>query len=474
MCDKSYRPLDEGPCSVKLRSQKYIGIKKCLQIFSVLAVLVCIMCAGMVFIIHQSDHGNSYSFDWIKPKNHLIVYSIKKSHEEIVTRATNTLNKAPKETEKVVSCYYDTPSLNESNQLLPTDIHPHLCTHINVAFARIVNKKISLEDSQYKVLLDIIKLKTVNPTLKILLSVGGAGNGSGFSEMVINHASRKLFIKSVKSILHNYNLDGIDIDWEFPVFDNGKSNNTDSRERQHFSQLLREIRSEYIREKRDYLLTVAVAAPKTIVDVSYDIDQLNLYTDYVNVMTYDFHSYTKYTPFTGFNSPLYPKHDEILYMATLNINYTVQMYLTKGLHKDKIVVGVPTYGHSFTLVNPDNARVGSPASGYGSLGGTGFVNYPDICLFVANHSDVVIKEDEEAKVPYLYKGKEWVSYESPASVAAKADFIRDHDLRGAMIYSLNADDFIGICSEQSSGDIKFPLLRSIKNSLLGYDSSAEY
>lgn len=56
---------------------------------------------------------------------------------------------------------------------------------------------------------------------------------------------------------------------------------------------------EYVREKRDYILSTAVAAPRTIVDISYDVLELNKYVDFVNVMTYDFHFYSKFTPFTG-------------------------------------------------------------------------------------------------------------------------------------------------------------------------------
>lgn len=84
---------------------------------------------------------------------------------------------------------------------------------------------------------------------------------------------------------------GLDIDWEFPSAHN--------RERQHFSQLLHEIRREYEREHRTYLLSVAVAAPEGIAFYAYDIGEINNYADYVNIMSYDYHFYTKASPFTG-------------------------------------------------------------------------------------------------------------------------------------------------------------------------------
>lgn len=369
---------------------------------------------------------------------------------------------------RVVSCYYNMPSSNFESQLLPQNISPHLCTHINVAFAQVKNKQIYLTDLQIKNIREVLLIKNKNPKLKILLSVGGGGNTEGFSDMVVNHAARKEFIRSIKYTLLNYSLDGIDLDWEYPAL-HQYSREAGKRERQHFSQLLREIRMEYIREKRSYLLTVALAAPQIIVDVAYDVDQVNLYVDYANIMTYDFHYYTQYTPFTGLNSPLYARPSEHFYMGTLNINYTIQMFLSKGLKESKIVVGISTYGHSFTLVNEENANIGSPVSGYGHVGGSGFVNYPEVCDFMrTNNNNVTLIQEENAKVPYLYKQTEWISFDSPQSVRVKAEYIKRQNLRGAMIYALNSDDYEGLCGKTifSNTSDNFPLVASIRNIIL--------
>ncbi|XP_034826935.1 chitinase-3-like protein 1 [Maniola hyperantus] len=362
----------------------------------------------------------------------------------------------------VLVCYYNTPRPGAARQLQPRDIHPRLCTHINVAFATIEDDEIHLEEHQRQTISELVKLKETNPNLKVLLSVGGAGSHSGFQNMVSNHTCRKTFIRSIKYILRNLTLDGVDLDWEFPAVE--YQSEAGKRERQHFSQLLREIRAEYRRERRSYLLTVAAAAPQVIVDAAYDVEQLNLYVDLVNIMTYDFHTYTRFTPLTGLNSPLYARAAEELYLATLNINYTVQMYRSKGLDPGKMVVGIPTYGHSFTLVNSENTNVGSPALGFGKLGELGFVSYTDICRFLdtfGNESKIHV--DEDARVPYFYRGSEWVSYDNPDSVMEKADYIRSNKLRGAMVYSLNADDYEGVCVVAGRG--RFPLALSIKETL---------
>lgn len=300
-------------------------------------------------------------------------------------------------------------------------------------------------------------LKRRNKNLKILLWVGGAFS-TGFSDMVKNHANRKLFIQSVKLALETYRLDGLDLDWEFP--------NGFTKERMHFSQLLHEIRREYQREHRTYLLTIAVAAPQSIVDTSYDVQEINSYTDFVNIMTYDYHFYTKTTPFTGFNAPLYKRHDEGGIFAGLNINFTVNYWHSQGLDKNKIVIGLPTYGHSFTLVNPFNAGLMSPSSGFGSVGANGFTTYTDICWVTKNNIYVTSVYDVETCSPYLYSGTEWISYEDERSLECKTNYIKENGFGGAMIFSLNTDDYSSVCDEKyNSQQEKFPLVRKI-NSIL--------
>lgn len=71
------------------------------------------------------------------------------------------------------------------------------------------------------------------------------------------------------------------------------------------------------------------------------------YIDYVNVMAYDYHMYQAYLPLTGANSPLYVRQEEKGYFTTLNVNWTASYWLFKGMPASKIIIGIPTYGHSF-------------------------------------------------------------------------------------------------------------------------------
>jgi chitinase len=68
------------------------------------------------------------------------------------------------------------------------------------------------------------------------------------------------------------------------------------------------------------------------------------------------------------NAPLYPRENEPLEQTYLNLDHLVNYYLSKGLSKEKLILGITTYGRTFTLSNPDKTELGSVASGPGSRG----------------------------------------------------------------------------------------------------------
>ncbi|KAJ8956240.1 hypothetical protein NQ318_014971 [Aromia moschata] len=277
--------------------------------------------------------------------------------------------------------------------------------------------------------------------------------------MVSNHTNRKQFIQSVIGYVKNYKIDGIDLDWEFPNEPPG----LDKYQRMHFTQLLAELRKSADRQpaEHSFLVTVAVAATTNIIDNSYDVSYMNQYVDYVNLMAYDYHYYTKFTPFTGINSPLYGTESERFYLATLNINYSANYWNYLGMDRSKIVVGLPIYGHC--LLNVRNNGLYAPASGYGKLGTQGFVDYMQLCTFLsANHISPVFEMD--TKSPYA-KYSEWLSFDDVQSLTYKAEYVRDNKFGGAMVYALNSDDYRGVCKLQGMSNEKFPLVRVVRQIL---------
>ncbi|XP_034105222.1 chitinase-3-like protein 2 [Drosophila albomicans] len=362
--------------------------------------------------------------------------------------------------EQRLVCYY---SASDRIQLNLLDVPGDLCTHINIGAAELNNCTVTLSPRLEQVLQNETHLyKAANPHVKLLLWIGGADSGHQFAVMVGNHAQRKQFLRSLKAIMQKYrSLDGIDLDWEFP--------SAYANERMHFSQLLHEIRMEWTREKRDdNLLSLAVAAPEGIAFYAYDIREINLYVDYVNLMTYDFHFYREDMPFTGLNAPLAARPQEKSIMGTFNINYTAHWWLKNGLEPHRLVIGLPTYGHSFTLVNPFNTRIGAPASGYGKCGQLGFTTLSETCACADGYLKPIYTFDNDTCSPYLSSLGEWISYESKSSFVCKVNFIKSLKVGGLMIFSLNSDDLSNTCgyNPKSSGKPVFPLIEAAKEILM--------
>ncbi|KAH8421352.1 hypothetical protein KR009_002639, partial [Drosophila setifemur] len=363
--------------------------------------------------------------------------------------------------EQRLVCYYATDGKHDLGLM---DVPGDLCTHINIGPASLDNASLALSPDLVRVLQnDSRSYRAAHPQVHLLLWIGGADSGHQFARMVANHAMRKVFLRSLREIMRQYpSLDGIDLDWEFPsAYD---------QERMHLSQLLYEIRTEWRRERRENdILSLAVAAPEGIAIYGYDIRELNLYADYVNLMAYDFHFYREDTPFTGLNAPLYAHAKEHSLMATFNINYTVQWWLSNGLEAHRLVVGLPTYGHSFTLVNPLNRRIGAPASGYGKCGRLGFTTLSETCECANSYKMPVFTYDAETCSPYLSVLREWISYENQTSIACKANYVKSLKVGGVMVFSLNTDDLKNSCSFQPTLEENrapvFPLTQAVREVL---------
>ena len=133
-------------------------------------------------------------------------------------------------------------------------------------------------------------------------------------------------------------------------------------------------------------------------------------------------------------------------------------WLSKGAPKSKLVVGIPTYGQSWTL-SGSSTSIGSSGSGAGSQGSitqqAGFLSYQEICLNL-NNGWTVVKDLTGSRGPYAYNGNQWVGYDDPAMAGLKAQYILDNDLGGAMFWDLPSDDFNNRC-----GGGRYPIISAV-------------
>lgn len=223
----------------------------------------------------------------------------------------------------------------------------------------------------------------------------------------------------------------MDIDWEYPV---GRLDSVAAQEdKQNFVLLLSEVKR--VLTPAGFLLTVAVGATSPRGEISYDIPGVAANVDFINLMTYDLHG--SWDSQTGINAPLYAGSD---FNQQSNADACVKYWLSKGCPKEKLVLGIPTYGRTFALQDPSQNGINSPVSGAGDAGPftrqAGFLGYNEILL---NNWDSKWQDDQ--KVPYAFNGNQWVGYDDKNSVTEKVNYALSNDLAGCMFWSIETDDF---------------------------------
>ncbi|KAK3588545.1 hypothetical protein CHS0354_028963 [Potamilus streckersoni] len=119
-------------------------------------------------------------------------------------------------------------------------------------------------------------LKTRNPALKTLVSLGGWEMGSmKFHKMVESHANMNKFAQNSIAFLRTHNFDGLDMDWEYPA-----ARGSPVTDKHAFSELLMVLHNAFAAEgqrshKNRLLLTAAVAPSSYRTEQSYDVRMIS-------------------------------------------------------------------------------------------------------------------------------------------------------------------------------------------------------
>jgi chitinase len=133
--------------------------------------------------------------------------------------------------------------------LQPAEIAARKLTRINYAFANIQDGRIvtgtSMDEANFRTL---VGLKQQNPSLQVLVSVGGWLWSGNFSDMALTKESRSKFVASVVEFVDRYKLDGLDIDWEYPGMI-GSGNRFRPEDQRNYTLLLKELRARFNREQ---------------------------------------------------------------------------------------------------------------------------------------------------------------------------------------------------------------------------------
>lgn len=373
--------------------------------------------------------------------------------------------------QKKVVCFWGTWAAYRTGngKFEVSNIDPTICTHIIYSFmgakedgsVTYLDSYLDLSENWGKGYIDkFIALKSQNPSVKLMMSIGGWNAESAvYSKIAATATGRETFAQNVLNMINKHGFDGFDFDWEYPAQRNSVYGSADKA---NFVALLQTLKSKLAANGK--LLTIAVAVVEASASLSYDIPNVAKNVDFINLMSYDLHG--SWEGVTGINAPLYAGSADISsYQKQLNIDAIVNYWVAQGAPRHKLILGIPLYGRSFTLSNSNNYGVGAATSGAGNAGSfvpeSGFLAYGEICLNIKNGVFSRYWENTQ-KVPYAVGGNQWVGYDDSESIAYKINYIKDNSLGGAMFWSIETEDFNNLC-----GNGKFPLVRMTYQALVG-------
>jgi len=271
-------------------------------------------------------------------------------------------------------------------------------------------------------------LRKLNPNLKIIVSIGG-WSADYFSDVALTEASRQHMADSVAAFIEKYDVDGVDLDWEYPTLP-GPGISHRPEDKRNFSLMLETLRSRLDKlgaahGGRHYLLTIAAADSEFVGGI--ELERVSHSLDWFNLMTYDFHN--SLTPTTGHHAGLHlsalaPAEDRAGDKA-------VAQFLAAGVPAKKLNVGVAFYGRAFTGVDPAHDGLQQKYAKY-----LGSPSWRELVASYIDKNGYVRRWDAQAQAPYLWNAAThtFVSYEDPQSLRAKVVFVKAKGLGGVMYW----------------------------------------
>ena len=283
----------------------------------------------------------------------------------------------------------------------PSNVDAFLLDFVIYAFAEIKSDgTLFIPTPRY--LRQLLALRQDNPDLRVIVAIGGWGQ-DGFSDAAQTPSSRYNFAREINALIKQYNLDGIDIDWEYPA-NSAAGIKSRPEDKENFTLLLTAIRDVIGYDK---WLSVAGTGDKAYINQSVEIDNIAPLINYFNLMSYDFTA--------GETGPNAKKHQSNLYDSNLSIpgysvDAMVRNLIAAGMPSQKILLGVPFYGR---------------------LGATITKSYDQLRRDYINKNGYTYKFDKDAQAPYLEReGELAMSYDDLLSIYIKSQYVIDNCLGG--------------------------------------------
>ncbi len=324
------------------------------------------------------------------------------------------------------------------------DIKGDLLTQLIISFAHVNGEtaEISFPDVESEITpfpelwTEAAKIQKKYPDLKLVVSIGGWG-ADGFSQVSADDGLRAQFVANIVELVKEKKIDGIDIDWEYPVGpDWGQEITSSPDDGKNFLKLLAQIRVAFDMLGREtgktYSLSCAVPAsawyPQKI-----DVVAVSQLVDVLKLMTYDY--YGSWSATTGHHANIFVNPADPAW-GGWSTAQTVDMYLNAGVPADKLVVGVAFYGCAWSGVAAgDTNGLFQPFTSGAYPDG---VSWP-LAKELLNSGEYTRYWDDVAQTAWMYNGDTFVSYTDAEEIAVIRNYVEEKGLAGFMIWEYGHD-----------------------------------
>ncbi|MEV6653985.1 glycoside hydrolase family 18 protein [Streptomyces sp. NPDC051219] len=295
------------------------------------------------------------------------------------------------------------------------------------------------------------KLKKRHPHLKVVMSL----MSSHFSDSALTPESRRQLVSSCLKLFIRGDLpelpgeekteggpgsafgvfDGIDIDWEYPASRNAHGHRYRPEDTRNFTRLMAEFRRQLDdvgrQKQRTYLLTAALPPGPGKRD-RIEVGEVARYSDFLNVMTYDFAGPWSFHGPTDHSANLHLSTNKDAESRRLSLAEAARSYVKMGAPARKVVLGVPFYGYGWKGVEPKNNGLYQAAESAVQANEYQFITRQPGKVF----------RDPAAQAAWKYDtaSKTFWTYDDATTLKAKAAFVRKQGFGGVMMWTLSGDD----------------------------------
>ena len=282
-------------------------------------------------------------------------------------------------------------------------------------------------------------LKQLNPELNLGLALGGWTLSDEFSLAVDSPADREAFTDSIIETLKAYDFFSVvDFDWEYPGGGGKAGNAVSANDGDNFEATLALLRDKLdaleLVMGQEYEVSIATAGGYEKL-ANLNLEGIDPYVDFYNVMTYDFHG--GWEPTTGHQAAMTAD------AGGYDVVTAIAQFDDAGVDRDKVVLGSPAYTRAWGGVQSSDSygylQSGDARQASGSFE-AGNYDYKDILTGVEGEQYQLIWDDSsKAAFAYNEDALIWSSMETTATIAGKASFVQEAGLGGMMFWALSND-----------------------------------